>query len=77
MPTQPTAATDEPVVRAAASATPPERMTLNEFCMIISRTDRRVAMIGGFHHDEKKNRRVKDTHAAFAARYEAFQKRPA
>lgn len=52
-------------------------LTLDEFCARLSGKDRRVEMIGGFHFAEKQAGRLKDTEAAFAARYAAFQTQPA
>ena len=52
-------------------------LTLDEFCTRLSREDRRVEMIGGFHHTEKQAGRLKDSDAAYAARYAAFQTQPA
>lgn len=52
-------------------------LTLDEFCKQLSVNDKRVALIGGFHATEKKTGRVKDTAAAYQARYDAFIKQPA
>lgn len=65
---------------AAAPAQPVEDsfpLTLDEFCSQQSKSDKRVALIGGFHATEKAGGRVKDTAAAFQARYEQFIKQPA
>lgn len=65
---------------AAAPAQPDENsypLTLDEFCTQLSSKDKRVAMIGGFHHTESKAGTIKDTVAAFTARYEAFINQPA
>lgn len=64
----------------AAPAQPDESgfpLTLDEFCTQLSSKDKRVALIGGFHHTEKANGTIKDTVAAFTARYEAFINQPA
>lgn len=51
-------------------------MTLDEFCARLSQSDRRVELIGAFHFDEKRNKRVKDTEANFRARFDAFINKP-
>ena len=64
---------------AAVKAAPEKetQLTLDEFCMRLSTTDRRAELIGGFHSVEKKNDRQKDTETAFRARFEAFVNEPA
>lgn len=52
-------------------------LPLDEFCVRLSKTDRRVEMIGAFNKSEKAAGRVKDTEAAFAERYSAFINQPA
>lgn len=52
-------------------------LTLDEFCTQLSKSDKRVALIGGFYADEKANRRIKDTAAAYQGRYDKFIKKPA
>lgn len=52
-------------------------LTLDEFCSQQSKSDKRVALIGGFHATEKAAGRVKDTAKAFAARFDNFIKQPA
>jgi hypothetical protein len=66
----------ETSAESATPAQPDEAMTLQEFCTRLSITDRRVEMIGGFHSDETRNGRVKDTEANFNARYMAFVNKP-
>lgn len=51
-------------------------LTLEEFCARLSQSDRRVELIGAFHFDEKRNKRVKDTEANYLARFDAFLKKP-
>lgn len=58
----------EPVTDTAA----PARVSLKRFCMDLSLTDKRVEMIGGFHHTEKFAGRLLDTVENFTARYTAF-----
>lgn len=66
--------------KEAAPAQPVEdsfALTLDEFCQQLSKTDRRVALIGGFHSTEKRAGRIKDTAAAYQARFADFIKKPA
>jgi hypothetical protein len=52
-------------------------LTLEEFCTRLSRTDKRVELIGGFHHSEKLAGNVKDSEAAFLGRFQKFATQPA
>lgn len=52
------------------------QMTLTEFCTQLSRTDRRVEMIGAFEHTERLAGHLKDTKEGFAESYEAFCNQP-
>ena len=64
----------------AAPAQPIEgsfALTLNEFCQQLSKSDRRVSLIGGFHATEKAAGRNKDTAANYQSRFESFIKQPA
>lgn len=69
----------------AAKAAPAEALdnpvedsiTLDEFCTRLSKTDRRVELIGAFHFDEKRGERVKDTEANFSGRFDKFANKPA
>ena len=54
-----------------------EPITLDEFCLRLSKSDKRVELIGGFHHSETSTGVVKDAEAAFKARYDAFANKPA
>lgn len=56
---------------------PANAITLGEFCTRLSATDRRVEMIGAFHHVEKKAGRIKDTEESFRSRFDAFVNQPA
>lgn len=60
----------------AVTAPAAEQVTLEEFCTRLSVTDKRVEMIGAFNFVEKRAGHVKDTEANYAARYEAFTKKP-
>lgn len=64
---------DQPKAEVAKEAA----VSLDEFCMRLSKDDRRVESIGAFHHDEKKMGRIKDTEGNFRSRFDAFLKRPA
>lgn len=52
-------------------------LTLDEFCSQLSQVDKRVELIGGFHYTEKVAGRLKDTRAAYQARYVSFLTQPA
>lgn len=52
------------------------QVTLDEFCMRHSATDKRVELIGGFHFVETCASRFKDTESAYRARFEAFINKP-
>lgn len=73
-PSQPVSASAD---QAAPATSGGEELTASEFCMRLSRTDKRVEMIGAFHHSEKSSGKVKDTESAFQARYAAFLVKPA
>lgn len=47
-------------------------LTLEEFCLRLSQTDKRVEMIAGFHHSERAAGHVKDSEANFRARFSTF-----
>lgn len=51
-------------------------VTLNEFCTSLSRTDKRVELIGGFASVEAKAGHTKDTEDNFRARFLAFTNKP-
>lgn len=53
-----------------------DEITIDEFCRRLSNTDKRVEMIGGFHADEKRAGRFKNTEARYRARFEAFVNKP-
>lgn len=52
-------------------------ITLDEFCLLLSGSDKRVEMIGAFNHDELQLGHVKDTESNYRSRFDAFTKRPA
>lgn len=59
---------------AAAPVTFP--LSLQEFCVRLSQTDRRVELIGGFEHSERVAGRHRDTEANYAKRYDEFVTQP-
>lgn len=61
-------------VAPAATSVP---MTLDEFCIRLSTTDKRVELIGGFEHIERLAGRTKDTAEAFSKRFTDFINQPA
>lgn len=68
----------EPAPKATSEKKPvTERVSLDEFCTRLSETEKRYALIAGFAATERKARRVRDTEAAFQARFAAFIKQPA
>lgn len=52
-------------------------LSLDEFCQRLSKTDRRVEMIGAFYSVEKAAGRTKGLTREFTSRFEAFVKSPA
>jgi len=53
-----------------------EPTTLQEFCLLLSQTDRRVELISAFEASEAKAGTVKDAVPSFRARFVAFANRP-
>lgn len=69
---------DAPVAAKQAESPATEfPITAEEFCTRLSVTDRRVELIGAFFHQEQVAGRQRDTHGAFAARFDAFARQPA
>lgn len=54
----------------------PEPITLDEFCMRLSKTDRRVELIGGFAFSERADKRIKDLESEYQKRFVAFANQP-
>lgn len=52
-------------------------MELDEFCALLSKTDRRVELIAVFHHLERASGVARDTATNYRARYAAVATRPA
>lgn len=73
-----TKAAPEPVAAVAQVEAPSEfPLSLEEFCKRLSASDRRVELIGAFHHVEKSAGRDRDTESAYSARFVAFVNQPA
>ena len=68
---------DETENTAVAQAAPvPDKVTLEEFCQHLSKSDKRVELIGAFYHVEKAAGRVKDFESNFESRFVAFTTQP-
>jgi hypothetical protein len=52
-------------------------LSLEEYCLRRSRTDRRVEMLGAFESDARRNGHLRDTEPGFDARFTAFCNKPA
>lgn len=52
-------------------------LTIEEFCTRLSKTDKRVELIGAFHATETQAGRIKDREKNFASRFDAFVTKPA
>ena len=61
---------DESAVPAA------DELTLDEFCVRLSSTDRRPELLSGFHFTETRAQRLKDTEAAYRERFKAYVNTP-
>lgn len=60
------------------AATPaPDAITLDEFCLITSRTDKRIELLSAFGFVERAAGRVKDSAEAYSSRFAAFANQPA
>lgn len=57
------------------SSTP--NVTLDNFCLSLSTRDRRVELIGAFHHSQKLSGQTFDTPANYQERYDDFANQPA
>lgn len=69
-------AKNEPVAKAETPEIS-QPLPLNEFCMRLSTTDKRVELIGGFEHSERVAGRMADTAENYAERYTKFLTQPA
>lgn len=54
----------------------PVQVSLQEFCMTLSSTDRRVEMIGAFEFDERGHGRYVDAVENYKSRYILFCDKP-
>lgn len=64
-------------VEQKAEIVPDIPLSLDEFCMRLSNTDKRVELIGAFHYVETQAGSLRDTEVAFQSRYTAFATKPA
>lgn len=60
----------------AADAPAAEALTLDEFCVRLSTTDRRPELLAGFHFVETRAAHLKDTEAAYRARFNEYVNTP-
>lgn len=65
-----------PAAAPETSAVPVEQIQLEEFCARLSKTDKRVELIGGFHYTEVAAGRLKDAESEFHSRFAAFATKP-
>lgn len=68
---------EEQEVPAVEAVKSPPKITIEEFCSLLSKKDKRVEMLGGFHFYMKKIGMKKEIYVDFLAAYEAFQRMPA
>lgn len=54
----------------------PDEVTLDEFCTRLSKSDKRVELIGAFHHSEQSAGRIKDVESEYSSRFAAFINKP-
>lgn len=52
-------------------------VSLDNFCADLSKSDKRVELIGGFHFTERAAGRLRDVASAYSARFQSFVTRPA
>lgn len=55
----------------------PQKITVENFCIGLSSTDKRVEMIAAFHHEEVVAKRMHDTQERYQSRFEEFVTKPA
>lgn len=53
-----------------------DELPLDEFCARLSKTDRRVELIGGFHADARSRGHLKDVDTGFLRAFENYCNRP-
>lgn len=62
---------------APPAAPPPEiSLSLDEFCRRFSSTDRRVTLLGAFHFEMRRQRRLTATESEYRAAFAAFATAP-
>lgn len=62
--------------KSAESQAATPHITLDEFCQVLSKTDRRVELISAFHFHERSAGRTSGNESEFRARLEKFLKKP-
>lgn len=67
---------DNQPTAAPQAADQPQELTVDEFCMRRSVSDRRVELLAAFHQNEIRNQRHKDVESAYAARLDTFASQP-
>ena len=58
------------------TAPAPADVTLDEFCVRLSSSDRRVELLAAFHFVETRSGHFKDAESAYQSRFEAFVNKP-
>lgn len=61
-----------PAPAPAKAEAGPVKLTLQEFCMRLSKTCNRTELIGAFEYTERRAGRIKDEEAAFNERFQVF-----
>ena len=51
-------------------------LTIDEFCLRLSTSDKRVELIGAFNYVEKAAGHIKDAEHEYRARFDAFANQP-
>jgi len=71
--------TEKQPTPAAAKSAPPKDfpISLEEFCKRASMTDKRVELLGGFHHHARSKKMLHARESDFAAEYAKFLTMPA
>jgi hypothetical protein len=66
----------ETVTVAAGGVVSEPEISLDEFCLSISRTDRRVELLAGFHLDERAHGRLRGAASVYRQRLAEYAARP-
>jgi len=72
-----TAPKNEPATTSGDPVADVQELTVNEFCARLSAKISKPELIGAFAHVERVAGRVKDSEAAFEARFDLFVNQPA